>query len=64
MGLRRTYLPLHGEVTVASRDTEKEGVKVDEVVREEDRIVWAWGRLDELQNVLRKGLLDSICRVS
>lgn len=64
MGLRRTHLPLHGKVTKASRNTEKECVIVDEVVREKDGIVWAWGSLDELQNVLRKGLLDSIRRVS
>lgn len=58
-GVRRTYLPLHREVTIASGNTEKEGVKVDEVVWEKDGVVWAWGCLDELQNVLREGLLDS-----
>lgn len=58
-GVRKTYLPLHGEVTIASGNTEKEGVKVDEVVREKDGVVWAWGCLDERQDVLREGLLDS-----
>lgn len=63
-GLWRTYLPLHREVTIASGNTEQEGVKVDEVVREKDGVVWAWGCLDELQNVLGERLLDSIRHVS
>lgn len=54
-----TYLPLHGEVAIASGNTEEECVKVDEVIREKDRVVWAWWCPDELQDVLGEGLLDS-----
>lgn len=58
-----TYFPLDGEVTIASGNTKEEGVKVDEVVWEKDGVVWAWGCLDELQDILGEGLLDSIRRV-
>lgn len=60
----RTHLPLHGEVTIASGNTEKEGIKVDEVVGEEDRVVWARRCLDELQDVLGEGLLDPTYHIS
>ena len=55
-----TYLPLYRKVAVASGDAEKEGVKVDEVVGEKNRVVWARRCPDELQNVLGEGFLDPI----
>ena len=33
------YLPLRGEVAVASRDTEKEGIELGNVVRCKNRVV-------------------------
>jgi hypothetical protein len=53
-----SYLPLNGEVTVTGGNTKEERVKVDEVVREEDRVVWSRGGLDELQDIVGEGLLD------
>jgi len=58
-------LPLHREVTIAGGNAEEEGIIIDEVVRKKDWIVWARGRPDELQNVLRQGLLDLVyCRAT
>lgn len=53
-------LPLNGEVAVTGGNTEEERVKVDKVIREEDRVVWSRGRLDELQDVVGEGLLDLV----
>lgn len=59
-----TYLPLNGEVAVTSGNTEEERVKVDKVIREEDRVVWSRGGLDELQDIVGEGLLDPGIQVS
>lgn len=53
-----TYLPLNGEVAVTSGDTKEERVKVDKVIREEDRVIGSRRRLDELQDIIGEGLLD------
>lgn len=53
-------LPLNGEVTVTGGNTKEERVKVDKVVREEDRVVGSRGRLDELQDIVGEGLLDLV----
>ena len=52
------HLPLSGEVTVASGDTENEAIKVTEVVGTKDRIVGLGGRMHFGQNLLRKSLGD------
>jgi hypothetical protein len=49
---------LDGEVTITGGDAEDERVKVDEVIREEDRVVRFRGCFNELQDILREGLLD------
>jgi hypothetical protein len=59
-----TYLPLNGEVAVTGGNTEEERVKVDKVIREEDRVVWSRGCLDELQDIVGEGLLDPGIQVS
>jgi len=55
-------LPLNGEVAVTSGDTKEERVKVDKVIREEDRVIGSRRRLDELQDIIGEGLLDLIDR--
>lgn len=61
---RARYLPLNGEVAVTGGNTEEERVKVDKVIREEDRVVWSRGGLDELQDIVGEGLLDPGIQVS
>jgi len=61
-GQKATYLPLNGEVAVTGRNPKEECVKVNEVVREEYGVVGFRGCLDELQDILREGLLYSAAK--
>lgn len=49
-------LPLSGHVSIASGNTEEEGVVVDENVRRDDGIVWLRGSMHLGENFLRQRL--------
>jgi hypothetical protein len=50
------YLPLSGEVTIASGDTDNETIIVSEVVGSKDRIVGLGGRIHLGQDLLGESL--------
>ena len=56
--MRRTYLPLSGEVAVASGDAKEEGIELWELLGGDDRVVGLRGRVQLFENVRREGLAN------